>query len=272
MQDIRDAILSGDRTRGDVCRAVHPRVLPRRDRAQGRGGDVRGHGQQGQGPPQVACTSTTCRCPSSRPVRRSSPSWPAPSTTTPCGPRSSSRCRRSGSSSATAAPRSSPSGTTCPTTWSVPTSPASCCAPARRHQVEARPGGRRALPVGRARGRRRPQRHDARPAAADLGLRDQLRRARRAGDRQVQPADAQARPPDVGGGGLARAGELHGIPAAHLQERRRHEARRPRPDLGRLRRPRLLRHPDGPVRWRHPDLRRLLAREGRRSAATWAPS
>ena len=36
--------------------------------------------------------------------------------------------------------------------------------------------GRRALPLGRARGPRRPRRHDARPAAADLGLRDQLRR------------------------------------------------------------------------------------------------
>ena len=46
------------------------------------------------------------------------------------------------------------------------------------------------------------------------------------------------------------------------------EARRPGPDLGRLRRPRVLRHPDGAGRWRDPHLRRLLAREGRRSAAT----
>ena len=53
-----------------------------------------------------------------------------------------------------------------------------------------------------------PQRHDARPAAADLGLRDELRRPRRARDRQGQPADAQARPPDLGGGGLARPGQL----------------------------------------------------------------
>ena len=72
----------------------------------------------------------------------------------------------------------------------------------RRHQVEAGHRGRRALPLGRARGRRGPQRHDDRPAAADLGLRDELRRPRRARDRQGQPADAQARPPDVGGGGL----------------------------------------------------------------------
>ena len=44
------------------------------------------------------------------------------------------------------------------------------------HSLEARRRGRRALPVGRAGGPRRPQRHDARPRAADLGLRDQLRR------------------------------------------------------------------------------------------------
>ena len=51
----------------------------------------------------------------------------------------------------------------------------------RRACTRWKPGdrGRRALPVGRAREPRRPQRHDARPRAADLGLRDQLRRPRR---------------------------------------------------------------------------------------------
>ena len=219
------------------------------------------------------CTSTRSRCPSSPRARRSSPSWPAPSTTTPCGPRSSSRSRPSASSSATAALSefakrhdlpyhvvgSDLAGVVLRTGPGV-------------HQVEAGHRGRRPLPLGRARGRRGPQRHDARPAAADLGLRDELRRPRRARHRQGQPADAQARPPDVGGGGLPRPGQQHGLPPAHLQERRRHEARRPRAHLGRLRRPRLLRHADGPRRRRHPDLRRLLAREGRRSAAPWAPS
>ena len=133
----------------------------------------------------------------------------------------------------------------------------------RRHQVEARQRGRRALPLGRARGRRRPQRHDARPAAADLGLRDQLRRPGRTRAGQGQPADAQARPPDLGGGGLPRAGQLHGLPPARLQERRRHEAGRQRADLGRLRRPRRLRHAVRPQRRRHPDLRGLLRGEGR---------
>ena len=55
--------------------------------------------------PASRSTSTTSPSPSSRPARRSSPSWPAPSTTTPCGPRSSSRSRPSASSSATAARR-----------------------------------------------------------------------------------------------------------------------------------------------------------------------
>jgi crotonyl-CoA reductase len=88
---------------------------------------------------------------------------------------------------------SSPSATTCPTTSSAPTSRASSCAPGSgSDQVEARHRGRRALPVRRARGRRRPRRHDDGPAAADLGLRDQLRRSGRARDRQGQPADAQA--------------------------------------------------------------------------------
>ena len=64
---------------------------------------------------------------------------------------------------------------------------------AGRAPLEARRRGRRALPVGRAREPRRPQRHDARPRAADLGLRDQLRRPGRDRAGQVQPADAQAR-------------------------------------------------------------------------------
>ena len=53
-------------------------------------------------------------------------------------------------------------------------------APAPACNLEARRRGRRALPVGRAGGPGRPQRHDARPGAADLGLRDQLRRPGRA--------------------------------------------------------------------------------------------
>ena len=85
---------------------------------------------------------------------------------------------------------------------------------AGRAHLEARRRGRRALPLGRAGEPRRPQRHDARPRAADLGLRDQLRRPGRHRAGQVQPADAQARPPDLGGGRLPRPGQLHGLPPA----------------------------------------------------------
>jgi hypothetical protein len=75
----------------------------------------------------------------------------------------------------------------------------------RGEQVEAGRRGGRALPVGRARGRRRAQRHHARPGAAHLGLRDQLRRPGRDGAGQDQPADAQAGAPDLGGGREPRA-------------------------------------------------------------------
>ena len=132
-----------------------------------------------------------------------------------------------------------------------------------REQVEAGRRGRRALPVGRARGPGRPRRHDDGPAAADLGLRDQLRRPGRAGPGQEQPADAQARPPDLGGGRRPRAGQLHRLPPAGQPQRREHEAGRRRPDLGRLRWPGLLRDPDGPQRRRDPGLRRQQPREGR---------
>ena len=106
--------------------------------------------------------------------------------------------------------------------------------PGRPH-LEARRRGHRALPVGGAGEPARAQRHDARPRAADLGLRDQLRRPRPARAGEVQPAAAQARAPDLGGGRGPRAGELHRLPPAGVAERRRDEAGRHRPDLGRLR-------------------------------------
>ena len=132
-----------------------------------------------------------------------------------------------------------------------------------RDAVEGRRRGRRALPVGRARGSAGPRRHDDGSAAAHLGLRDELRRPGRARAGEVQPADAQARAPDVGGGRRARAGQLDRLPAARLPPRREHEAGRHRPDLGRVRRPRRLRHAVRAQRRRDPGLRRVLAGEGR---------
>ena len=133
----------------------------------------------------------------------------------------------------------------------------------RRALLEARRRGRRALPLGRAREPRRPQRHDARPRAAHLGLRDQLRRPGPHRPGEVQPADAQARPPHLGGGRLPRAGQLHRLPPAGQQERRRHEAGRQRADLGRERWPRRLRDAVRPQRRRRPGLRGLQRGEGR---------
>ena len=175
--------------------------------------------------------------------------------------------------SATAGCRRWPSATTCPTTCVgsdlsgvvLRTGPG-------RARLEARRRGRRALPVGRAGEPGRPQRHDARPRAADLGLRDQLRRPGRARPGQVQPADAQAGAPDLGGGRQPRAGQLHRLPAARLAQRRRHEAGRHRAHLGRRPAASALRHPVRAQRRRDPGLRRVQPGEGRRSAARWAPS
>ena len=117
----------------------------------------------------------------------------------------------------------------------------------RRQRLAARRRGRRALPLRRAGVLRRPQRHHARPRAAHLGLRDQLRRPRRDRAGQVQPADAQAGPPQLGGGRRPGPGQLHRVPPAGLPQRRRHEAGRQRPDLGRERRTRLATPPSS--RW-----------------------
>ena len=217
MDQIREAILSGDRSEETYAGIAVPRHLPRRDRAQGRGRDVRrdlpttregpaplparragadararpgrgprrGHGQRDQLQHRVDLdlrAGADLRLP--RALRPHLGVRPAPR---PALPRRRLRPR-----GRRAAHRS------------------------RRHEVEARHRGRRALPRGRARGRRGPRRHDDGPAAAHLGLRDELRRARRAGDRQGQPADAQAGPPHVGGGGLPRAGQQHRLPPAHL--------------------------------------------------------
>ena len=214
MHAIRDAILSGDRSPETYAALPIPETY--------RGATV--HKDEvdmfeGLRPadkdPRRSLHVDDVPCPSSRPVRRSSPSWRARSTTTPSGPRSSSRCRPSASSSATAG-----------------TSPY-----AQRHDLpyhvvgsdlagvvlRTGPGVRKWKPgqevvahclsveLEDADGHNDTMLD---PAAADLGLRDELRRPRRARHRQGQPADAQADPPDLGGGGGARPGQQHGIPPA----------------------------------------------------------
>ena len=263
MQQILDAILAGDTSDEDFANLAAPRVLPGRHGPQGRGGHVRGPGQPGQGPPQVP------------PHRGRAPARARPGR----GDRGRDGQRhqlqhrvdldlragddvrlpgalRQDLAAGQAARPALPGRRLRPRRRGAQDRPG-------RALLEARRRGGRALPLGRAGEPRRPQRHDDGPRAADLGLRDQLRRPRPPRPGQVQPADAQGRAPDLGGGRLARAGQLHRLPPAGQPQRRRHEAGRQRADLGRERWPRRLRHAVRPQRRRHPRLRRLQRGEGR---------
>ncbi len=132
--------------------------------------------------------------------------------------------------------------------------------------------GRAQLEAGRPRhgalqSRRRPgpfgsRRLDDGREPAHLGLRDQLRGPRRSRRGEGQCADAEARPPDVGGGGGQRAVQLDQLPHARRQARRPHEAGRRRAHLGRDRWHRCLRGAVRAERWRHPGVRRQLGRQG----------
>ena len=73
---------------------------------------------------------------------------------------------------------------------------------------------------------------------------------------QLMPKPAHLTWEEAASPGLVNS---HRLPPARQQERRRHEAGRQRPDLGRFRRPRRLRHPVRAERRRDPGVRRLLA-------------
>ena len=194
MQQILDAILAGDTTAEDFAALDRPGVLPRRHGAQGRGRHVRGPGQPGQGPPQVACTSRTSPLPELGPgealvaVMASAINYNTVWTSIFEPVSTFGFLERYGRISPLAKRHDLPYHV-------VGSDLAGVVLQDRRRRapVEARRRGRRPLPLGRARVPRRPQRHDARPRAADLGLRDQLRRPGRHRAGQVQPADAQAR-------------------------------------------------------------------------------
>ncbi len=137
-----------------------------------------------------------------------------------------------------------------------------------RAQLEAGRPGHRPLQLRRRPGPVRPRRLDAGRQPAHLGLRVQLRRPGRPGGGQGQPADAQAGPPHLGGGGGQRAVQLDLLPHARLPQRGPHEAGRRGPDLGRHRRPRRLRRPVRAQRRRHPRRRGLSAGQGRRCSTS----
>ena len=130
-------------------------------------------------------------------------------------------------------------------------------------QLEARRPGHGPLQLRRRPGSVGPRRLDARRQPAHLGVRDQLRRPRRPDHRQGQPADAEADPPHVGGGGGQRAVQLDELPDARRAQRGTDEAGRRRAGVGRDRWHRRLRDAVRPQRRRHPRRRRVVTREGR---------
>ena len=131
-----------------------------------------------------------------------------------------------------------------------------------------RPGrpGHGPLQLRRRPGSVGPRRLDARRQPAHLGVRDQLRRPRRPDHRQGQPADAQADPPDVGGGGGQRPVQLDELPDARRAQRGADEAGRRRAGVGRDGRHRRLRHAVRAQRRRHAGRRRVVAGQGRAAA------
>ena len=248
---------------GRLRGAAGPGALPRRHRPQGRGRDVRGPGQPGQGPARVPAPRRGADA-GARPGRGAGRGD---------GQRDQLQHRldldlRAGADvrvPRALRPAVSPLSKRHDLPYHVrrlrPVRRRAAHRP-RRARLEAGRRGGGPLPVGRAGEPGRAQRHDARPGAADLGLRDQLRRPGRARPGEVQPADAQAGPPHLGGGRVPRTGQLDGVPPAGLAQRRGDEAGRRRADLGRLRRPGLLRHAVRPQRRRDPGVRRLQRGQG----------
>ena len=131
-----------------------------------------------------------------------------------------------------------------------------------RAQLEGGRQGHRPVQLRRRPGPLGPRRLHAGGQPAHLGLRDQLRRPGRHHGGQGQPADAQADPPELGGGGHQRAVQLHLVPHAGLAQRRPHDPGRQGPGLGGQRRSGQLRRAVRAQRGRDADRRRVLAREG----------
>ena len=76
----------------------------------------------------------------------------------------------------------------------------------------------------------------------------------------------------LGGSRVPGPGQLHRVPAAGVAQRRQHEAGRRRADLGRVRRPRLVRHAVRAERRRDPGVRGVEPGEGGDLPAAWARS
>ena len=222
MQAIRDAILSGDRTQETYANieipATYRGATVHKDEVE----HVRGDRDPRQGPAQVAARRARCRCPSSAPgealvaVMASAINYntvwtsifePVLDVRLPRALRPHLGVRQ--------APRPAlPRGRLRPRRRRPAHRP-------RRHQVEARHRGRRALPLVELEDA---EGHDDTmldPQQRIWGFETNFGGLAELAHRQGQPADAQAGPPDLGGGRLPRPGQLHGLPPADLQERRR---------------------------------------------------
>ena len=93
MQHILDAILAGDTTPEDFAALELPESYRGRDRPQGRGRHVRGPRDRSDKDPRKSLHLDDVRAPRARPGRGARRGdGQRRSTTTPCGPRSSSRC------------------------------------------------------------------------------------------------------------------------------------------------------------------------------------
>ncbi len=218
MQQILEAIQAGA-TGDDIANLPIPEsyraAFVKRDETD----DVRGHGRRGTRTRASRSTSTRSPTPELAPDEVYIAVMAArASTSTRSGRRSSSRCRRSGSSTAWPARTSGASATRQP--YHVVGSDASGVVLRVGSAVRNwKPGDRVTVHCNYVDDQdpTRPQRLDARQQPADLGLRDQLRRPRRPVGRQGQPADAEADAPVVGGSGRQRAVQLDVV--SHARQR-----------------------------------------------------
>ena len=206
------------------------------------------------------------------PTRSTSPSWPARSTSTRCGRASSSRCPPSPSSTASPGERVGRSATPS-TTRCVGSDAAGVVLRVGSAVRNWKPGDRVTVHCNYV-DDQDPSAHDDSMLAANQriwGFETNFGGLADLALVQGQPADAQAGPPHVGGGGGQRAVQLDAATACSwARNGARHEAGRRRAGVGRDGRHRRLRRPVRAERRRHPGRRRVVAGEGRRCSTTSA--
>ena len=263
MKDILDAILADDARVGDFAALPVPAVLSRNHRARRRGRACSPVRESRDKDPRQSLHLDDVPTPELGPGEALSRSWPRRSTTTPSGPASSSRCRRSPSSAVRAA---------------VAAGQASRPAVPRRRLdlagvvLRTGPGVHAWKPGDEVVAHclsvelESPDGHNDTmldPEQRIWGFETNfggLAELALVKSNQLMPKPAHLTWEEAA---VARAGQLDGVPPAGLAQRRRHEAGRRGADLGRFGRSRLVRDPVRAQRRRDPGLRRLVAGQGR---------